>query len=130
MSPTMTRGDDLDIRLRLAEYGMGIRTSFSDSPSGIELSVEVSGADRVIHRGPLLERTPSELPLEEHTAGESVLTVSRDGKLATVLAGDLDRRDSMRLQLPVDATHLVLYSEAYEEVGAKTTYVEIYSPIY
>lgn len=78
-----------------------------------------------------MERMPDDLPLEDHLNGESVLSVTRDGKIATVLAANLGPNDTVRQQLPVDATHLILYGEAYDErASARTTYVEVYSPIY
>lgn len=132
MSPNMTRSDELKLRGRLADHGISVQTNYYLAGSRHpELSLKIAGSDHVIHRGPLMYRMPDDLPLDEHIRDESVLVVSRDGKIATVLAADLNSGDTVRAQLPVDATHLLFYGEAYDEcAGATTTYVEMYSPIY
>lgn len=131
MSPIMTRSDDLDIRVRLAEYGMFVYTRHLASSKHSGLSIELVGADHVLHHGSLLDRMPEELPLEHHLHDESVLVVTSEGKLATVLAAGLNPADPVRMALPVDARYLLLFGEEYaEHADTKITYVEIYSPIY
>lgn len=53
MNPTMTRSDELELRGSPDDYGISVHTSYYLAGSRYpELSVEVSGADRIIHRGP------------------------------------------------------------------------------
>lgn len=131
MNQTLIRNDDRDIRRRLAEYGIGISTSFSGSPVGSEISVEVSGADRVIQRGPVGEKTSDQLPLGLHIRDASALAVTADCKLATVLIVNLEHHRALRSQLPDDARHLLLFGEAHDgRVGANRTYIKIYGPIH